>query len=107
MQILAQKTKNFIVLPSKEDIQETMISAFKIHYPNCRVIIVIDFQGTLFFVLIFTLVFELEVIQNLVTYVNTNRHFEKTINIAKNLIFLYLLSRALCRPKRHGVGQFF
>ena len=44
MQILAQKTKNFIVWPSKDDIQETMTLAFKIHYLNCRVIIGIDFS---------------------------------------------------------------
>ena len=44
-------------------------------------------QGTIFFVLIFTLVFELESTQNLVTYVNTNRHFNKTINISKNITF--------------------
>ncbi|XP_053596483.1 uncharacterized protein LOC128668185 [Microplitis demolitor] len=37
--ILAQKTKNFIFWSSKEDVQETMPPAFKIHYPNCRVII--------------------------------------------------------------------
>ena len=37
-------TKNFIVWPSKEDIQETMTPAFKIHYPNCRVIIDICFS---------------------------------------------------------------
>ena len=49
MQILTQKTKNFIIWPSKENIQETMTPAFKIHYPNCRVIIGIYFsKGNIF-----------------------------------------------------------
>lgn len=39
LSILAQKTQNFIFWPNKEDIQETMPPSFKIHYPNCRVII--------------------------------------------------------------------
>ena len=38
-------------------------------------------------VLIFTLVFELESTQNLLTCVNTYRHFDKTINFPKNIIF--------------------
>lgn len=39
LSILAQKTVNYIFWPSKEDIQETMPPSFKVHYPNCRVII--------------------------------------------------------------------
>ena len=42
------------------------------------------------FVLILTLVFELEYTQHLVTYVLTNSHFDKTINISKNIIFSML-----------------
>ncbi|KAK9884612.1 hypothetical protein WA026_007452 [Henosepilachna vigintioctopunctata] len=39
LSILAQRTVNYIFWPSREDIQETMPPSFKVHYPNCRVII--------------------------------------------------------------------
>lgn len=36
---LVQKTRNFVFWPSKNMVQYSMPRAFKLHYPNCRVII--------------------------------------------------------------------